>query len=62
MVFENRKEAGKMLASKLLSYKNKQPVILALPRGGVSVGFEVAKALHATLDVLVVRKIGSPLV
>jgi putative phosphoribosyl transferase len=61
MIFENRKEAGMMLASKLLLYKNKQSIILALPRGGVPVGFEVAKALYATLNVLVVRKIGLPL-
>jgi putative phosphoribosyl transferase len=59
MVFENRHEAGKLLASEIIRYKESQPIILALPRGGVEVGFEVAKILQAPLDVLVTRKIGS---
>jgi putative phosphoribosyl transferase len=59
MVFENRHEAGKLLASELARYKRSKPVILALPRGGVEVGFEIAKILRAPLDVLVTRKIGS---
>jgi len=50
-----------MLATTLQEYANRDDVVvLALPRGGVPVGFEVAKALHAPLDVFVVRKLGLP--
>ena len=59
--FENRAEAGRQLAAKLTEYKDRRDVvILALPRGGVPVGFEVAKALNAPLDVFIVRKLGVP--
>ncbi len=59
--FHDRTEAGKLLASKLTAYVNHPNVlVLALPRGGVPVAFEVARALHAPLDVLVVRKLGVP--
>src|SRR6266853_266484 len=59
--FRDRVEAGRMLATTLQEYANRGDVIvLALPRGGVPVGFEVAKALHAPLDVFVVRKLGLP--
>ena len=59
--FRDRVEAGRMLATTLQEYANRDDVIvLALPRGGVPVGFEVAKALHAPLDVFVVRKLGLP--
>jgi putative phosphoribosyl transferase len=58
--FANRREAGLELADALKGLDLKSPVVLALPRGGVPVGFEVAKALHAPLDVLIVRKIGAP--
>lgn len=58
MVFENRQEAGKQLASQLLKFRDENLVILALPRGGVPIGYEVAQVLQAPLDVLVVRKIG----
>ena len=59
--FNDRKEAGKILAAKLTVYANKQDVmVLALPRGGVPVGFEIAQALHVLLDVIVVRKLGVP--
>ena len=59
--FHDRKEAGKLLAAMLTTYANKQDVIvLALPRGGVPVGFEIAQALHVPLDVIVVRKLGVP--
>ena len=59
--FRDRKEAGRLLAEKLAAYMNRPDVIvLALPRGGVPVGFEVAKALHAPLDVVIVRKLGVP--
>lgn len=60
MVFENRQEAGRQLAAKLSRYKNKNAIVLALPRGGIYIGFEVAKALHLPLDVIVSRKIGAP--
>ncbi|QQG43182.1 MAG: phosphoribosyltransferase [Candidatus Daviesbacteria bacterium] len=60
MIFTDRSEAGKRLAVKLKPYRNKNPIILALPRGGVPVGFEVAKILHAPLEVVVARKIGAP--
>lgn len=61
MHFKNRIEAGQLLATMLVSYANQPHVIvLALPRGGVPVAAQVAKQLHAPLDVLVVRKLGLP--
>jgi predicted phosphoribosyltransferase len=61
MLFANRREAGRMLASLLMKYANRDDVlVLALPRGGVPVGFEVARALKAPLDVFIVRKLGVP--
>ncbi|WP_432812304.1 phosphoribosyltransferase [Pantanalinema sp. GBBB05] len=61
MRFENRTAAGQLLAAQLHPYANRDDVIvLALPRGGVPVGFEVAKGLNAALDILVVRKLGVP--
>jgi putative phosphoribosyl transferase len=60
MMFQDRADAGKRLAEKLAHLKDRKPVVLALPRGGVPVGFEVARALDAPLDVLLVRKIGVP--
>ena len=60
-IFRNRAEAGQFLASKLGRYAIRPDVIvLALPRGGVPVAFEVAKALNASLDVFIVRKLGVP--
>ncbi|BAO88521.1 phosphoribosyltransferase [Caballeronia cordobensis] len=59
--FENRREAGRELARLLNEYANRDDVtVLALPRGGVPVAYEVARALGARLDVLVVRKLGVP--
>ncbi len=59
--FRDRTEAGQVLATKLLAYANRPDVlVLALPRGGVLVAFEVARALHAPLDVTIVRKLGVP--
>ncbi len=59
--FSNRVEAGRLLATELLKHElPPNVVVLALPRGGVPVGLEVAKALHAPLDVVVVRKLGVP--
>lgn len=60
MRFKNRTDAGQQLAEKLLEYKQDKPIILALPRGGVPVGFEVARKLDAPLDTIVARKIGMP--
>ena len=60
MTFADRHDAGQRLAEALHSYKPQQPVILALPRGGVPVAAEVAKVLGAPLDLLIVRKIGVP--
>lgn len=58
--FRNRLDAGRKLAAKLAAYAGEDPIILALPRGGVPVGYEVARALRAPLDVWVVRKVGVP--
>jgi putative phosphoribosyl transferase len=59
--FSNRREAGRELGSKLLQYAGRgDVVVLALPRGGVPVAFEVAEALDAPLDIFVVRKLGMP--
>lgn len=60
MSFRNRSHAGRLLASALANYKDTDPVILALPRGGVPVAAEVAAALSAPLDLILVRKIGVP--
>jgi predicted phosphoribosyltransferase len=60
-LFHDRAEAGRVLAERLAPYANRPDVlILALPRGGVPVAYEVARALHAPLDVFVVRKLGIP--
>ena len=60
-MFLDRREAGRLLARKLTAYAGRPDVIiLALPRGGVPVGWEVARALHAPLEVFVVRKVGMP--
>jgi putative phosphoribosyl transferase len=59
-VFADRTQAGRLLARELLALKPIDPVVLALPRGGVPVAAEVASALHAPLDLLLVRKIGAP--
>ena len=59
--FANRREAGAELASKLRQYAGQHDVVvLALPRGGVPVAFEVAEALDAPLDIFLVRKLGLP--
>ena len=60
MSFKDRSDAGRKLALALRDYKNRQPVVLALPRGGVRVAAKVAAALNAPLDLILVRKIGLP--
>lgn len=61
MLYKDRYDAGQQLAEKLLKYKEENPIILALPRGGVVLGYEIAKKLNAPLDIIVARKIGAPL-
>jgi putative phosphoribosyl transferase len=61
MPFANRTDAGRQLAQALARYKNRGAVVLALPRGGVPVAAEVAAALNAPLDLILVRKIGVPM-
>jgi putative phosphoribosyl transferase len=59
-MFRNREEAGRMLADKLSQYRNDPTaLILALPRGGVAVGYQLSLALHVPLDVFITRKIGA---
>ncbi|KYF80024.1 phosphoribosyl transferase [Sorangium cellulosum] len=60
MVFRDRVDAGRRLAFALRRYRDEAPVVLGLPRGGVPVAYEVARALKAPLDVWVVRKLGTP--
>lgn len=60
MIFLDRTDAGRRLAAELAGYKAQEPVVLALPRGGVVMGYAIARALDAPLDVLVARKIGAP--
>ncbi len=59
-VFEDRVDAGRQLGARLSRMSLQDPVVLALPRGGVPVAAEVARALHAPLDLVLVRKIGAP--
>lgn len=60
MFFKGRNTAGAQLASKLKKYKGKNSVVYALPRGGVVVGAEIARQLHAPLELVIVRKISHP--
>lgn len=59
-IFADRREAGHLLGEAVAGLDLHDPVVLALPRGGVPVAFEVAQAIHAPLDILLVRKIGAP--
>jgi len=61
MRFHDRQHAGRELAQCLVDFREKSPIVLGLPRGGVPVAYEVAQALHAPLDVWVVRKLGAPM-
>jgi putative phosphoribosyl transferase len=56
----DRADAGRRLADLLGAYAADRPIVVALPRGGVATAFEIARALHAPLDILVVRKLGAP--
>jgi putative phosphoribosyl transferase len=58
--FTDRIDAGKRLASELKGFSGKKGIVLAIPRGGVVVGFEIARALNLPLDVIIPRKIGAP--
>lgn len=60
MIFRDRQEAGRLLADRLGHLRGQSPIVLALPRGGATVGREIARALDAPLDLLFVRKIGAP--
>jgi putative phosphoribosyl transferase len=59
--FKDRSDAGRKLAAVLTSYNDQQPVVLALPRGGVPVAAEICAVLNAPLDLILVRKIGVPI-
>ncbi len=58
--FNNREDAGRQLAERLARYRDEEPIVLALPRGGVPVGYEISHALQAPLDVFIARKLGAP--
>ncbi|HEX6710094.1 MAG TPA: phosphoribosyltransferase [Rubrobacter sp.] len=58
--FEDRRDAGRRLAGKLSRFRDERPVVFALPRGGVPVGYEISRSLGAPLDVFVSRKLGAP--
>ncbi|QRK10397.1 phosphoribosyltransferase [Archangium violaceum] len=60
MRFRDRTDAGRRLADLLMGYRAESPLVLGLPRGGIPVAYEVARALGAPLDVWVVRKVGAP--
>lgn len=60
-MFKNREEAGELLAQELVAFRNDPDgILLALPRGGVTVAYQLSLALHLPLDVLITRKIGAP--
>ena len=60
MIFENRQHAALLLARQLKQYANENPLIIAIPRGGVPLGATIARELHGQLDVALVRKLGAP--
>jgi predicted phosphoribosyltransferase len=59
-MLKDRAEAGVKLSKKLLHYRSKNAIVLAIPRGGVVVGYEISKSLNVPLDIIVPRKIGAP--
>lgn len=60
MLYKDRQDAGSQLAERLKKYSDDKPIVISLPRGGVVIGYEVAKSLKAPLDIVVPRKIGAP--
>lgn len=60
MLLNDRQQAGKILAQKLIKYQSDRPLVLALPRGGLPIGLEIAKTLQAPLNVIIARKLGAP--
>ena len=58
--FRNREGAGHRLTEKLVGYRDEDPMVLALPRGGVPVGYETSRSLRASMDVFIARKLGAP--
>jgi predicted phosphoribosyltransferase len=58
--FRDREDAGRKLAERLEQYRDDDPIILALPRGGVPVAYEISRSLHAPLDIFIARKLGAP--
>src|SRR5215216_1215682 len=58
--FKDRGDAGRRLAEQLARYRDENPVVLALPRGGVPVGYEISRSLDAPLDIFIARKLGAP--
>jgi predicted phosphoribosyltransferase len=58
--FRDREDAGRRLAERLAGYRDEDPVVLALPRGGAPVGYEIARSLGSPLDIFVARKLGAP--
>jgi putative phosphoribosyl transferase len=58
--FKDREDAGRRLAERLSRYRDERPVVFALPRGGVPVGYEISRALGVPLEVFVARKLGAP--
>jgi putative phosphoribosyl transferase len=60
MMFRDRREAGQKLAKRLEAYRSQDPLVLAIPRGGVPIGCELSKALHAPFDLIIPRKLPIP--
>lgn len=60
MTFADRRDAGRRLAVRLRDLRERRPIVLALPRGGVPIGFEIARALEAPLDLVLAQKLGAP--
>lgn len=59
-LFDDRKDAGRKLAAELEKFSDKKAIVLGIPRGGVVIGFEIAKKIHAPLDIVVPRKLRAP--
>src|SRR5512146_1920081 len=60
MKFKNRSDAGKRLVKELEVFRGRDVIVLAIPRGGIPVGYEIARAYHAPLDLVMAKKIGAP--